>query len=634
VATEAVGLKNLEQQGLRTLYPGKTKISVGMATCGRAAGAEAVYRLFQEEIAGRNLDIALNATGCLGFCQQEPLVLVQSPGGPRFVYGRVDQKLVLQVLEGLVNGNLPDDSLLIRVYEDDVLVTGEKIILTEHPAEASMLAQIPFYGSQVKVATRNCGYIDPASIAEYAARGGYRALQQALRLKPDQIIAEVAGSGLRGRGGGGFPTGEKWAFTRKAHGQTKYVICNADEGDPGAYMDRSILEGDPHSVLEGMVIGGYAVGARTGIIYVRAEYPLAVTTIQEAIRQAEQHGFLGANILDSGFDFHIKVVKGQGAFVCGEETALISAIEGRMGDPRPRPPFPAEQGLWGKPTCVNNVETWVNVPPIVMLGSQWFTAMGTASSKGTKVFSLVGDIQNNGLVEVPMGTTLRRIVYEIGGGTGYFDLKAVQTGGPSGGCIPAEIIDIPVDYEALARVGTIMGSGGMVVMDERTCMVDVARFFLGFTNDESCGKCLPCREGTRQMLDILNRVCAGEAEMQDLTLLEQLAGAVRDTSLCGLGQTAPSPVLSTLKYFRDEYEAHIRDHFCPAGVCPDLFQLTIDPEACQGCTRCAKVCPQGAISGAKGEKFSLDQGKCTRCRACIGVCRHWAVKVVPREVQP
>ncbi|MGE5422780.1 MAG: FAD-dependent oxidoreductase [Ignavibacteriales bacterium] len=432
------------------------------------------------------------------------------------------------------------------------------------------LNQIPFYKLQVKIATRNCGYIDPSSIEEYCARGGYLALQKALTSTATEVIKEVKDSGLRGRGGGGFPTGQKWEFASKSISDQKYVICNADEGDPGAYMDRSVLEGDPHTILEGMAIGGYAMGADTGIIYCRAEYPLAVITLQEAIKQAEEHGFLGNNIFGSGFNFKIKIVKGQGAFVCGEETALIASIEGKMGEPRPRPPFPAVSGLWGKPTNINNVETWANIPPIINRGSEWFASYGTEGSKGTKVFALVGNIMNNGLVEVPMGTKIADIVYETGGGCGKYALKAIQLGGPSGGCITSDMLDLKVDYEVLQQVGAIMGSGGMVVMDERTCMVDIARYFLDFTQGESCGKCTPCREGTAQLLRLLNKICAGQATMEELDLLKELSLAVKDAALCGLGQTAPNPVLSTLKYFREEYEQHIIDKFCTASVCSGL----------------------------------------------------------------
>ncbi len=622
----AFPLADLERAGRSSLYPNRPKITVGLASCGKAAGAEEVFRFLQEE--GERHGFAVAPTGCLGFCQQEPLVSVWVPGRPRHVYARVDREFAQGLLAALAAGELPRRRLLGRVFADEVLITGEVVRLGE-PGEGDLFAH-PFYKGQVKVATRNCGIINPFSIAEYVARGGYRALALALTKDPEEIIAEVRASGLRGRGGAGFPTGEKWRLTRAASGEVKYVICNADEGDPGAYMDRGLLEGDPHAVLEGMIIGGYAIGASLGIVYVRTEYPLAVATVRKAVAEAEAHGFLGENIGGTGFSFRIVVVEGRGAFVCGEETALIASLEGRAGEPRPRPPYPAERGLWGCPTCINNVETWANVPPIIVKGGAWFAGMGTPGSKGTKVFALVGDVRNTGLAEVPLGMSLRRVVSEIGGGTGVFALKAVQTGGPSGGCLPAHLLDLPVDYEALTQAGTIMGSGGLVVMDERACMVDVARYFLSFTQEESCGKCLPCRDGTRQMLLLLEKICAGRGEPSDLALLEELALTVKETSLCGLGQTAPNPVLSTLAHFREEYEAHVKDKFCPAGACRGLFALTIDASLCRGCGLCARVCPQGAIQGKKGEPHVLAVEKCVSCRACLNTCRARAVKVVPR----
>lgn len=569
-------LRELSEKGNKSLYPDKVKIIVGRASCGKASGADKVYNIFTDALSNHSLDAIISSSGCLGFCQKEPLVAVQFPGGTRYVYHDVDTELAAEIAAALKSGTLPERQVLGKEEEDELIVKNEYIKFAHKKDTVKSLSsvpylnQIPFYKLQVKIATRNCGYIDPASIEEYCARGGYQALKKALTTTPEEVIKTVKDSGLRGRGGGGFSTGLKWEFARKSVSDVKYVICNADEGDPGAYMDRSVLEGDPHSILEGMAIGGYAMGAQTGIIYCRAEYPLAVVTIQEAIRQAEENGLLGENIFGSGFNFKIKIVKGQGAFVCGEETALIASIEGKMGEPRPRPPFPAVSGLWGKPTNINNVETWANIPPIVCRGSQWFASYGTEGSKGTKVFALVGNIVNNGLVEVPMGTKISDIVYETGGGTGDYALKAIQLGGPSGGCITADMIDLQVDYEVLKDVGAIMGSGGMVVMDERTCMVDIARYFLDFTQGESCGKCTPCREGTKQMLKLLNKICAGKADMGDLELLEELSIAVRDAALCGLGQTAPNPVLSTLKYFREEYEEHIIDSYCRASVCGGL----------------------------------------------------------------
>lgn len=567
-------LDKLRSKGESLLFSQTPRVVIGRASCGRASGADVVYESFRKACE-QGLEALVVSSGCLGFCQKEPLVSVTLPGKPRYTYYSVDETLAEEIVEALRNGKLPARNLLGKEEEDELVVTGQRIRFADSPVpgleEVPNLGEIPFYKLQVKIATRNCGYIDPGSLEEYCARGGYLALKKALTMTPEEIIDTVKKSGLRGRGGAGFPTGVKWELARKNPGDRKYVICNADEGDPGAYMDRSILEGDPFSVLEGMTIGGYAIGADTGIIYVRAEYPLAVSTLETAIKQAEAAGLLGDDILGSGFDFKIKIVKGQGAFVCGEETALIASIEGKMGEPRPRPPFPAEAGLWGKPTNINNVETWANIPPIMCRGAEWFASYGTEGSKGTKVFSLVGNIMNNGLVEVPMGTKIADIVYETGGGCGKFALKAIQLGGPSGGCITADMVDLVVDYEVLKEVGAIMGSGGMVVMDERTCMVDIARYFLDFTQGESCGKCTPCREGTRQMLILLDKICAGEATMDDLELLYELSLAVRDASLCGLGQTAPNPVLSTIQYFREEYEEHIVDKYCRASVCSRLM---------------------------------------------------------------
>jgi NADH:ubiquinone oxidoreductase subunit F (NADH-binding)/Pyruvate/2-oxoacid:ferredoxin oxidoreductase delta subunit len=485
------------------------------------------------------------------------------------------------------------------------------------------------FARQMRIVLRNCGLIDPASLEEYAARGGYRALLRALaELQPEDVLREVTVSGLRGRGGAGFPTGLKWKVVRESPGEPKYVICNADEGDPGAYMDRGVLEGDPHSVLEGMAIGAYAMGASEGVIYVRAEYPLAVERLRTAIEQAEQAGLLGDGILGSRFSFRVRIVRGAGAFVCGEETALIASVEGRVGEPRTRPPFPAQKGLWGKPTCINNVETWANLPVIILRGGHWYAGIGTGTSKGTKVFSLVGSVRNTGLIEVPMGIRLREIVEEIGGGSLQGrSLKAVQTGGPSGGCIPADKFHLTVDYESLTQAGSIMGSGGMVVMDSRNCMVDVARYFMEFLEEESCGKCFPCRVGTQRLREILSRICEGKGTEEDLALLDDLCWVVKETSLCGLGQTAPNPVLTTLRYFRDEYLAHVRERRCPAKVCRELITYYIEPALCDGCHACVQVCAAEAILGEKKAVHRIDNGKCIRCGACLEVCQPKAVMI-------
>jgi NADH:ubiquinone oxidoreductase subunit F (NADH-binding) len=488
---------------------------------------------------------------------------------------------------------------------------------------------IPFYKDQLKIVLRNCGEIDPTRIEAYIERDGYAALARALgSMTPAQVVAEITASGLRGRGGAGFPTGRKWAMAQAARGEVKYLVCNADEGDPGAFMDRAVLEGDPHSVIEGMAIGAYATGATQGIVYVRAEYPIAVEHLKIALGQAEAAGLLGTRILGSSFSFSLVIKKGSGAFVCGEETALIASIEGRRGMPRPRPPFPVQSGIAGKPTCINNVETLASVAPIVRQGGAWFAGIGTEKSKGTKVFALAGKVNNTGLVEVPMGIPLRRVVFDIGGGIpGGLAFKAVQTGGPSGGCIPEAHLDLPVDYDSLAAVGSIMGSGGMIVADERTCMVDFSRFFLEFIQDESCGKCVPCRIGTRRMLEIVQGICDGTGTGEDIAVLEELAATVRDSSLCGLGQTAPNPVLTTLRHFRDEYRAHIEDRRCPARVCKALIRYDIIADKCTGCMACRKPCPTAAITGERKKVHLIDQEKCTKCGMCFSVCRFDAVGI-------
>jgi NADH-quinone oxidoreductase subunit F len=571
-------LQKAKEYGLRSLYPDRVKIAVGMATCGLATGAREVYEAIGQAVEQQGLPAIVTQAGCLGFCQKEPLVDVLMPDKPRVFYAEMSPEKAKVLVTELAQGRLLKDNALARMV-------GEEYILEdrwyEYPLDGRatemetvpLYQSLPFFARQQKIVLRNCGFIDPRKIEEYIARGGYFPLYKVLKeMKPEQVIETIIKSGLRGRGGAGFPTGVKWRATRQAKGEAKYIICNADEGDPGAYMDRSILEGDPHSVLEGMIIGAYAIGAHEGYIYVRNEYPLAIQSLQQALAQAEERGLLGKNILDSGFDFKIKMSRGAGAFVCGEETALIASIEGRPGEPRPRPPYPAEKGLWGQPTNINNVKTWANVPAIIARGPEWFAGIGTQRSKGTMVFSLVGKVQNTGLVEVPMGIPLRRLIFDIGGGiAGKSTFKAVQTGGPSGGCIPASLLDLQVDYEQLTQAGSIMGSGGMVVMDDRTCMVDVARFFLTFTKDESCGKCTPCREGTKQMLEILTNITMGRGKEEDLYLLEELATTVKDTALCALGGTAPNPVLTTLRYFRDEYEEHIKYKRCPAMVCKKII---------------------------------------------------------------
>ncbi|HPA58810.1 MAG TPA: NADH-quinone oxidoreductase subunit NuoF [Synergistales bacterium] len=577
-----------------------------------ASGSSSVFDALGEEIRKRGLDqeVALVETGCHGMCEMGPIVVIYPEGS---LYCRVSVDDVPEIVEEhLYKGRLvqrllyttPDRKVKVPRYRD-----------------------IPFYSKQHRIALRNCGYINPDNIEEYIARDGYAALAKALTsMKPEEVLSEVKTSGLRGRGGGGFPTGLKWEFCRKAPGDKKYVICNADEGDPGAFMDRSILEGDPHAVIEGMMLGAYAMGADEGYIYCRAEYPLAIKRLVGAIAHAEEFGLIGDNVMDTDFSFHLHIKEGAGAFVCGEETALMASIEGERGMPRPRPPFPANKGLWGKPSNINNVETWANVPNIIRNGGSWFASIGTEKSKGTKVFALTGKVNNTGLVEVPMGTTIRDIVFDMGGGIlKDRKFKAVQIGGPSGGCLTEEHLDLPVDYESLTAAGAIMGSGGLVVMDEDTCMVDVSKFFLEFTQRESCGKCVPCREGTKQMLLILEKITSGKGRMEDLKILEDLAVMVKEMSLCGLGQTAPNPVLTTLRYFRDEYETHIRDKKCLAKACSALISYLIDPGKCKKCGLCAKNCPVKCISGDRDTPYVIDQEKCIKCGTCLEVCPFQAV---------
>ncbi len=577
-----------------------------------ASGSKQLQETLAQELEKKGLqdEIKIVQTGCFGLCALGPIMIIYPEG---VFYSRVTVDDIPEIVEEhLLKGRIV-----------------QRLVHTDEQADqvVTSLAETSFYKIQHRVALRNCGVINPEDIDEYIAMDGYAALQKVLtEMTPDDVIQTLLASGLRGRGGAGFPTGQKWKFARAYDDDQKYVCCNADEGDPGAFMDRSVLEGDPHAVLEAMAIAGYTIGASQGYIYVRAEYPIAVKRLQIAIQQARDYGLLGDNILGTGFKFDIDLRLGAGAFVCGEETALMTSIEGKRGEPRPRPPFPAEKGLFQKPSILNNVETYANIPQIILKGADWFASMGTEKSKGTKVFALGGKIKHTGLVEVPMGTTLRQIVEEVGGGIpGGKKFKAAQTGGPSGGCIPAEYFDIPMDYDNLLAIGSMMGSGGLIVMDEDNCMVDIAKFFLSFTVDESCGKCTPCRIGTRRMLEILEKITDGKATMEDLDNLEELCYYVKANSLCGLGQTAPNPVLSTLRFFRDEYEAHIKEKRCPAGVCKHLLSFEIDPVKCKGCTACARKCPVNCISGAVKQPHVIDKEKCIKCGTCIETCKFGAI---------
>jgi len=576
--------------------------------------AFAIRQAFEEGIAKAGLaDVKVDFTGCHGFCEQGPIVFIQ-PEGIFYAFVSLDD------VPEIISSHLRDNKPLSRLFYKDT-ASGETV---------PYFKDINFYKKQQRIVLRNCGYINPERIKDYITADGYQALRNVLfKMTPQQVIDEIKLSGLRGRGGAGFPAATKWQFCHDAPGNRKYVICNADEGDPGAFMDRSMMEGDPHSVIEGMIIAAYAIGATEGYIYIRAEYPLAVKRVLLAIKEAEAKGFLGENILSSEFSFKLNVDKGAGAFVCGEETALMASIEGSRGMPRPRPPFPAQSGLWGKPTNINNVKTLATVPIIIDRGGKWYSQFGTEKSSGTAVFALTGNIANSGLVEVPMGTTLHDIIHDIGGGVpNGKKFKAVQTGGPSGGCLPASMANLPVDYEELARAGSIMGSGGMVVMDEDTCMVDVARFFISFTRSESCGKCVPCRLGTKQMLDILENICNGKGKPGDIELLEDLAHSIKASSLCGLGQTAPNPVLTTLRYFRDEYDEHINERRCRAAACKELITYSIISEKCPGCGLCVRECPVDAIAlTGKNKPVILDETKCTRCGACYNICRLGAVEI-------
>jgi len=581
-------------------------IKVGLASCGIAAGGRKVYDAFSTLILNKELDIELKQTGCIGMCYNEVLVEVSPPEGKHVFYKHVTPQQVERIVEEHLIDGKPVTEWVIPAEEIDNLLLKQK-----------------------RIVLRNCGIIDPESIDDYLDAGGYKAIEKVLNnVSPQEVIDEITKSGLRGRGGAGFPTGVKWGFAKKSPGNQKYIVCNADEGDPGAFMDRSVLESDPHSVIEGMLIAAYAIGASEGYIYVRAEYPLAIQRLQIALDQAQKKGFIGENILGSNFDFHISIRQGAGAFVCGEETALMMSIEGRRGMPRFRPPFPAQSGLWEKPTNINNVETLANIPWIIFHGANAYNIYGTEKSKGTKVFALAGKVARGGLIEVPMGITLREIVFDIGGGTSSgLEFKAVQMGGPSGGIIPASLADTPVDYDSVTETGAIMGSGGLIVMDESACMVDVAKFFLNFTQDESCGKCTFCRIGTLRMLEILDRITDGKGKDGDLELLKELAEGVKKASLCGLGQTAPNPALTTLRYYRDEYEAHIYEKKCPAKKCQALITYEIMPEKCPGCGLCAKYCPTDAISGERKKPYFIDSEKCIRCGMCMSVCRLGAISV-------
>jgi NADH:ubiquinone oxidoreductase subunit F (NADH-binding)/(2Fe-2S) ferredoxin/NAD-dependent dihydropyrimidine dehydrogenase PreA subunit len=612
----ATELAELRERLNAERYQERASVVTTTGTCGLASGAESVLRAIRREVKKQGLDqaVTVRTTCCQGFCEVEPVVIVYPE---RVLYRNVTPKDVPEIItETFVNKSVVDRLLYIDP------VTGNRIELEE---------DLPFFKKQLRLLLDNNRLIDPHEIEDYIVLGGYTALSRVLfEMKPEEVVEEIKKSGLRGRGGGGFPTGRKWETARNApaHDGIRYIICNADEGDPGAYMDRSLLEGNPHSVIEGMIIGAYAIGSQDGYVYVRNEYPLAIKNLEKALKQARKYGLLGSRILGSKFSFDIKISRGGGAFVCGESTALMASLEGKIGEPRPKHIHTVVSGLHNRPTNLNNVETWANVPLIINRGADWYSSIGTEGSKGTKIFSLVGKINNTGLVEVPMGITLREIIYDIGGGIpGGRKFKAVQTGGPSGGCIPESLIDSPVDFDELTKVGSMMGSGGMIVMDETTCMVDLARYFTKFLTEESCGKCVPCREGLDRTLDILTDITEGRGKEGDIELLEELGGVIKDAALCALGGTAPNPVLSTIRYFRDEYEAHIRDRKCPAGVCKSLISFAIDEEKCTGCGRCAKACPQEAISGEKKKPHSIDAQRCIRCGLCRDSCKFEAILV-------
>lgn len=600
----------IAEKELKSVYENeKPVVLVGSATCGNSAGAVEIASVIQEECEENNIECKIVKVGCIGLCYAEPLITIIKSGKPPVFYGNVTSKLAKELVHSYIDGEDP--------IADHVLGTIGDSEIEDIPD----LWELPVLKPQVRRILRNCGLIDPHNINHYLAKGGYRGLYEALKMEPEEIIEKVKESGLRGRGGAGFPTGMKWQLCREEESETKYLICNADEGDPGAFMNRSLLESDPHSILEGIVIAAYAIGVEEGYIYCRAEYPLALKTLKHAISQMEDLGFLGENILDSGFNLNLKIKEGAGAFVCGEETALIASIEGKRGTPRTRPPFPTTSGLWGKPTVINNVETMAAVTLVMQGGPVKFSEVGSQDSKGTKTFALTGNVHNTGLIEVPLGTTLREVIFTIGGGVTHDKkFKAVQVGGPSGGCIPKDFVDTRIDYSSLNVAGAIMGSGGMVVMDEDSCMVDVAHYFLKFTQNESCGKCVPCRLGTKQMLDILTDITEGRGNDKDIELLLELSDGIKAGSLCGLGQGAPNPVLTTLRYFEGEYHAHIRDKICPALHCKELISYRVIEDKCQGCMLCLKSCPANAIKGSKKEIHSIDMEKCIKCGTCFEIC--------------
>jgi NADH-quinone oxidoreductase subunit F len=598
------------EEEYRSLFEDQTPlVMVGSATCGNSAGALAVKSALEEELEKKDIPCKVISVGCIGLCYAEPIITVVKQDKPAIFYGNVTPEIAVE----LVNSYLLADDPLPEYALGSI---GEEII-----EGIPLLFDIPVLKPQVRRILRNCGFIDPKNIRHYLAQDGYRGLVNTLNREPAAIIQMLKKSGLKGRGGAGFPTWLKWQFCRESDEEIKYIICNADEGDPGAFMNRSLLESDPHSILEGILIAAYTIGAKKGFIYCRAEYPLALDRLKHALEEMKDYGFLGDNILNSGFNFDIEIKEGAGAFVCGEETALIASIEGKRGMPQTRPPFPTTSGLWGKPTVINNVETMANVALIMQESPEKFREQGLRESRGTKTFSLVGKVKYTGLIEVPLGTTLRQVIYDIGGGIGdEGNFKAVQIGGPSGGCLPQDFLDTPIDYDSLTMAGAIMGSGGLVIMDQSTCMVDVARYFLEFTQKESCGKCVPCRLGTKQMLDILMDITEGNGRKKDVELLQELAEGIKAGSLCGLGQTAPNPVLTTIKFFKDEYQAHINHKICPSLLCKDLISYRVIPEKCQGCMLCLKSCPTGAVSGSKKELHRIDQDKCVKCGTCIELC--------------